>query len=119
MKQSRKNASPRVQSGTRRKGFNMTKMTKDKVRVKQYFPSGEIKERVFSGQVAKSARALIKAKQKGVTALEVASWALRLAAYIHILRKKFDVDIVTQREKHKTGWHGRYHLKSRLTIMPD
>ena len=69
------------------------------------------------GQTCKALIALIEAKEKGITALEVSSWAFRLAAYIHILRSKFNLEISTINEAHKNGFHARYHLLDEIKIL--
>ncbi|GGE05570.1 hypothetical protein GCM10011529_09950 [Polymorphobacter glacialis] len=70
-----------------------------------------------NGQVAKSLEALIRCGTAGVTALEVASWAYRLGAYVHNLRRDYGLVIETMRETHEGGWHGRYVLHSPVTII--
>ena len=69
-----------------------------------------------SGQVAKALAALLSAGAAGVTALEVNSWAYRLGAYVHTLRHDHGLAIETVRELHEGGWHGRYVLRSPVTI---
>jgi hypothetical protein len=69
------------------------------------------------GQNCKTLIALIEAKEKGITALEVSSWAFRLAAYIHILRSQFNLEISTTDESHKNGFHARYHLLDEVKIL--
>ncbi len=69
------------------------------------------------GQKAKTLLALVEAGARGVTALEVSSWALRLAAYCHFLQRDHGLSIVCQRENHVGGWHGRHCLISRVTIV--
>jgi len=73
---------------------------------------------VFSvfGQQAKALKALVNAKKKGITALEVAGWAYRLASYCHILRSTHGLNIRTDKEKHESGWHARYVLQTDVTI---
>lgn len=68
------------------------------------------------GQTAKTLKALVEAGPSGVTALEVSTWALRLAAYCHDLRRWHCLDIVTQRESHPHGWHGRHVLVTPVKI---
>ena len=68
------------------------------------------------GQTAKALRALIAAGDKGVTALEVATWAYRFAAYCFDLRHKHDLAIETLREPHAGGWHGRHVLHTIVII---
>lgn len=71
------------------------------------------------GQTAKALLALEKAKSKGVTALEVNSWAYRFSAYCFDLRHKHGLVIETLREDHEGGWHGRHVLRSLITILPN
>lgn len=69
-----------------------------------------------TGQVAKALAALVAAGNRGVTALEVATWAYRLGAYVHTLRHQHGLAIETRREPHEGGWHGRYVLRSPVTL---
>ena len=69
-----------------------------------------------TGQVAKALAALLSAGAAGVTALEVNSWAYRLGAYVHTLRHDYGLAIETVREPHEGGWHGRYVLRSPVSI---
>jgi|JI10StandDraft_1071094.scaffolds.fasta_scaffold71974_3 hypothetical protein len=71
----------------------------------------------LSGQTARTLAALVDAKSKGVTALEMSSWAYRLGAYIHTLRREYGLKITMRKEKHPGGWHGRYMLETRLEIQ--
>lgn len=77
-----------------------------------------------AGRIAISARqpkralaALIRAGSKGVTALELSSWAYRLGAYVHTLRHDYGLTIETLREPHDGGWHGRYVLHTPCQII--
>lgn len=70
-----------------------------------------------TGQTAKALLALVDAGPNGVTALEVATWAYRFAAYCHELRRKHDLSIRTDRETHPGGWHGRHVLESDVQIV--
>ncbi len=70
-----------------------------------------------AGQKAKTLLALVEARPKGVTALEMSSWALRLAAYCHFLNRDHGLNIVCEREDHPGGWHGRHHLLDKVTII--
>jgi hypothetical protein len=72
---------------------------------------------IASGQTAKAIRALVLAGKQGVTALEVATWAFRLAAYCHCMRKH-GLDIETIRETHEGGWHGRHVLHTAVRLEP-
>lgn len=73
---------------------------------------------ITTGQVAKALSALVAAGTRGVTALEVNSWAYRLGAYVHSLRHDCGLSIETVREPHEGGWHGRYVLRSPVTLEP-
>jgi adenine deaminase len=72
---------------------------------------------IASGQTAKAIRALVLAGKQGVSALEVATWAYRFAAYCHELRK-LGLDIETIREAHDGGWHGRHVLHTAVRLEP-
>ena len=65
---------------------------------------------VVRGQTAKALVALVAGGDRGVSALEVATWAYRLAAYCHELRTRYGLAIRTEREEHPGGWHGRHVL---------
>ena len=69
-----------------------------------------------SGQTARALLALVNAAGRGVTALEVSTWALRLAAYVHSLRR-LGIAVSMLRETHPGGWHGRYVLASPVTVQ--
>ena len=84
-------------------------------RIKAEGPAGPF---AVTGQVAKALVALVKAGARGVTALEVSSWAYRLGAYVHTLRHECGLAIETIREPHENGWHGRYVLHSAVTLEP-
>lgn len=68
------------------------------------------------GQTAKALIALVNGGDRGVTALEVATWAYRFAAYCHDLRTRYALAIRTEREEHPGGWHGRHVLETPVTI---
>ena len=69
-----------------------------------------------TGQVAKTLLALVAAGTKGITALEVTTWAYRLGAYVHTLRRVYGLAIDMVREPHDGGWHGRYVLRSAVSV---
>lgn len=74
------------------------------------------------GRYALTLSALITAGSRGITALEMSSWALRLAHYIHVLRKDYGLDISTEHENHGgqfPGRHGRYRLHTRVRILDE
>lgn len=74
-------------------------------------------EWLLTGRCAQTLWHLVKAGEKGITAAEVSSWALRLGAYVHILRHDYGLHIVTIREPHDGGYHGRYILLSAVEIQ--
>jgi hypothetical protein len=99
--------------------LNITKNNKKlSKRFKIYKNDKEIYHNI-NGKVAKSLICLIVAGNTGITVLSVSSWAFRLAAYIHILRSKYDIDIITIDEPHDGGTHGRYILKDKVEIISD
>ncbi len=71
---------------------------------------------VVRGQTAKALIALVNGGDRGVTALEVATWAYRFAAYCHDLRTRYGLAIRTEREEHPGGWHGRHVLETPVTV---
>ena len=92
-------------------------MTKITVTFKAWF-EGQSKVYEVKGQNARTLIALTEAGQEGITALEVsAAWAYRLAAYVYDLRQGYGMDIVTKREEHEHGWHGRYVLNTPVEIL--
>ena len=76
-------------------------------------PNGPL---TVTGQVARALEALVARGSAGVTALEMSSWALRLAHYVYVLRRKFGLVIEIEREEHDGGWHGRYRLRCTVVI---
>ncbi|MAZ75668.1 MAG: hypothetical protein CMH31_00015 [Micavibrio sp.] len=86
-----------------------------KVKIWQGKQSKEI--HITSRTVARTILALAMAGNQGITALEVSSWAFRLPAYVHILRRKHGLDIETLREDHPHGWHGRFFLHTPVEIL--
>ena len=81
-----------------------------------YLPEGE-RRFIVRGQTAKALVALVAGGDRGTTALEVSTWALRFAAYCHFLRRDFDLSIRTEREDHPGGWHGRHVLETPVRIL--
>ena len=71
---------------------------------------------IVRGQLAKALIALVSGGDCGVSALEVATWAYRFAAYCHLLRTRHGLAIRTEREEHPGGWHGRHVLETPVTI---
>lgn len=79
-------------------------------------PNGERTIRT-TGQTAKALRELVSRGAAGLTALEADTWAFRLAAYCHDLRRKHGLAIETVREVHPGGWHGRHVLRTPVRIV--
>lgn len=78
--------------------------------------TGESFRIVVTGRVLWALTELRKAGQKGITSVE--NPAPRLAAYVHDLRG-LGVEIETITEPHEgafPGWHGRYVLRSGVTL---
>lgn len=71
----------------------------------------------LKGQCTRTLHALIHAREKGITALEMSSWAYRLGAYIHVLRHDYGLEIETLKEQHPGGWHARYVLHTHVEII--
>ena len=93
-------------------------MTRRKLAVTALVHIGPVTRQItVTGQNARSVLALVAAGPKGCTALEVSSWALRFAAYTHSLIHEYGLNIVTEREEHPGGWHGRHILLDRVTIV--
>src|SRR5687768_16404404 len=71
-----------------------------------------------NGREAQALVALVEYGPAGISSLEMgrAGWAIRLAAYVHDL-KRMGVPIVTEREAHEGGNHGRYRLAGPVTII--
>lgn len=70
-----------------------------------------------TGQNARTLLALVNKGPRGATALEVSNWAFRLAAYVHELKHLYGLNIVTLREAHPGGCHGRYVLLDAVVIV--
>lgn len=70
------------------------------------------------GRFAQTLGALVNAGPRGVTALEMQSWALRLGHYVWVLRHRYGLPIATETEPHDGGNHARYKLNTEgLTIL--
>jgi hypothetical protein len=81
--------------------------------------AGENRVCQVEGQEARTLAALYDAGPAGITALEMSTWALRLAHYVMKLKKQ-GLSIEMLREKHAgpvPGWHGRYVLRSQIEIL--
>lgn len=85
-----------------------------KLQVKAIGPDGPF---LVVGQLAKALLSLVQAGSAGRTALEVATWAYRLGAYVWTLRHDYGLAIETRREEHEGGWHARYVLASPVTVL--
>jgi hypothetical protein len=71
-----------------------------------------VERTITARQTARTLAALVHRGASGITALEMSGWAQRLAAYVHSLRHRHGLDIVTLRETHEGGWHARYVLQA-------
>lgn len=83
-------------------------------------PDGKPRVEYLKGQFARAAEALIRNGDRGVTSLEISSWALRLSHYIHVLRNRHGLVIETVMEDHfepVEGRHGRYVLCTPCRIV--
>jgi hypothetical protein len=69
------------------------------------------------GRPAQALAWLVHCGACGVTALEMSSWALRLADYVFVLRHRYGLDIYTQLEPHHGGRHARYILREAIIIV--
>lgn len=78
---------------------------------------GQPKRYEVTGQTAKALIALYEAGEAGTTAQEVAGWAYRLAAYVHVLRHDYGLEIRMTKEPHFGGWHARYSLVTVIQII--
>src|SRR4051812_16433880 len=78
---------------------------------------GERRVFIVTRRPAQTLWYLVECKEAGVTALQMSSWALRLAAYIHILRSKYGLDIQTISEPHDGGQHARYVMHTPVEII--
>ena len=68
------------------------------------------------GRNAQALLWLMHKGEGGVTALEVSSWALRLGAYVFVLRRHYGLSIITLREPHEGGNHARYVLRQAIEL---
>lgn len=91
---------------------------RERLRARVFDGSGEREVTVTGNRNCQALRALVQAGQKGVTALELSTWALRLAHYCYCLRKDYGITINTEYEEHDGGFHGRYRLACRVEILP-
>lgn len=71
-----------------------------------------------SGKAARTLQALVVAGGAGITARGCGPWAYRLAAYVHVLRRKHGLEISMDRIQTGRSWHGRYILMSPVTFTP-
>jgi len=74
------------------------------------------KEIGLNGQNAKTLLTLIKSKHGLSTYDGYGSGLPRLSWYVCVLRHNYDINIITIREEHLGGWHGRYVLLDRVEV---
>ena len=72
---------------------------------------------IKAATLSRTLLALVLAGESGITALEMGSWAFRLSAYVHRLKKDYGLDIKTEKESHLNGWHARYILQTPVDIL--
>ena len=73
-----------------------------------------------AGRDAQTLTALVYAGPIGITALDIAHWAVRLSHYIFKLRHVYGLDIAMVEEMHGgdyPGRHGRYVLRSQVRLI--
>ena len=102
-------------SGATEKAYPQCGRTRKHEALSVVTPTGNIT--IGSRQDGRTLYALLQAGNKGITALEMSSWAYRLGAYIHRLRHEHGLAIETLREPHDGGWHGRYVLHTPCQIV--
>src|SRR5688572_11738222 len=96
---------------------NKPKRRKHSLRVRVAEP--EPRHLTITGrQTCRTLLALIDGGERGTTALEVSTWALRMSHYISELRHRWGLNILTTSEAHDGGEHGRYILIDRVSIDP-
>jgi hypothetical protein len=74
------------------------------------------------GRFAQTAEALVTAGPRGITALDLSNWAVRLSHYVFILRKDHGLNIEMMMEGHDgpfPGHHGRYVLTTPMRLITD
>lgn len=87
------------------------------ITVRAHLPDGPYIFQV-RGKIARTLKALHNVGSNGITALDVSNtWALRLSAYVHRLRREHNLDINTVKEEQPDGWHGRYILNIPIDII--
>ena len=69
-----------------------------------------------SGKVERTLMAVIFAGAEGITARRCGPWAYRLAAFIHVLRLRHELEIMMCRIQTGRSWHGSYSLESPVII---
>lgn len=77
----------------------------------QFFECYEI-----NGRIAQALLYLVN-NPGGVTGFELTGWFFRLAARIHDLRKKYNLDIVAKDAYHDGAVHARYFLNTPVRII--
>ena len=76
------------------------------------------------GRYGQMLRELVNAGRRGVTSLEISSWALRTSHYVDVLRKddRYRLRIRTDLETHhvdgmQPGRHARYFLETPVELI--
>jgi hypothetical protein len=81
----------------------------------EVWEGGGWRRKIAKGRNGRTLVALVEFAN--ITALEVSSWAYRLATYIWHLRHGHGLNIKTLDEPHPNGTHGRYVLHSKVRIL--
>lgn len=98
-----------------RTDYHSSSAPRKRIIVKAIGPNGQ--PFTVVGMNAKTLLVLVKSGEKGVTTLDVARWARRFSAYCHELRHRYGLSIYLIWENHDGGKHGRYVLRSTVTIL--
>jgi hypothetical protein len=70
------------------------------------------------GQEAATLALLLTKGSLGVTAFDFRGGPpFRLPAYCHTLKRRHGLVIVTEREEHDGGWHGRFKLLTAVEVI--
>lgn len=67
-------------------------------------------------RIYQTIKILNQRKVRGVSSLNIVPWGTRLSGYISDLRYIYGLDIETIMFPHDGGMHGRYFLKTPVTI---
>lgn len=83
----------------------------------QRYIDGQPQQYMVRGRIAQTLYYLVEVADRGLTALEMGGWAIRLASYVYDLRHDYGLDIATITEPHDGGTHARYVLRDPVEIL--